>query len=103
MLHPGTNDFVLGRIENVELFNVGQASKLGRYPIHFHMAGNVSNSYIRNCAIHHSFNRGITVHGVNQLRIQNNVLYDIIGHAIFLEDGAETQNRIEYNLVVLTK
>jgi cell migration-inducing and hyaluronan-binding protein len=31
------------------------------------------------------------------------VLYDVIGHTIFLEDGAETQNRIEYNLVVLTK
>ena len=31
---------LLGRIENIELTHVGQAFKLGRYPIHFHMAGN---------------------------------------------------------------
>jgi hypothetical protein len=50
MLAP-TEGNVVGRIENVELSNVGQASKLGRYPIHFHMAGNVRGSYIRNNVI----------------------------------------------------
>jgi hypothetical protein len=103
MLHEGTKNHVIGRFENVELFHVGQFAKLGRYPIHFHMAGNVANSYIRNCAIHQTFNRAITIHGVHQLRVQNNVIYDTLGHSIFLEDGGETQNVIEYNLIILTK
>ena len=64
MLSP-TNGKVNGKIENIELTNVGQAFKLGRYPIHFHLSGNVNGSYIRNNAIHTSFNRGITVHAVN--------------------------------------
>jgi hypothetical protein len=103
MLHEGTKNHVIGRFENVELFHVGQFAKLGRYPIHFHMAGNIADSYIRKCAIHQTFNRGITIHGVHQLRVQNNVIYDTLGHTIFLEDGGETQNVIEYNLIILTK
>ena len=90
MLHPGNENKVVGRIENVELTRVGQSSKLGRYPIHFHMAGNVADSYIKNNAIHEAFNRGITVHGVQNLLVDNNVLYGIDGHAVFLEDGIET-------------
>ena len=103
MLHPGVENSVLGRIENVELTDVGQAHKLGRYPIHFHMAGNVHGSYIKGCAIHQAFNRGITIHGVQALTVQDNVLYHVLGHTIFLEDGAETGNVIERNLVVDTR
>lgn len=104
MLHSGTqNDHVIGKIENIELFNVGQSSKLGRYPIHFHMVGNVADSYIKGCAIHQTFNRGITVHGVQQLTLFNNVVYDTLGHSIFLEDAVETGNVIEKNLVILTR
>jgi len=36
----------------MELYNVGQAFQLGRYPIHFHLIGAVHNSYIRGNAIH---------------------------------------------------
>ena len=54
------------------------------------MAGNVADSYIKNNAIHTSFNRGITVHGVQNLLVDKNVLYGIDGHAVFIEDGIET-------------
>jgi hypothetical protein len=42
MLHSPGDESVIGRIENCEFFNVGQAFKLGRYPIHFHMIGTVN-------------------------------------------------------------
>ena len=45
MLHAGGEKPVIGRIENIELTDVGQAFKLGRYPIHFHMSGNVQGSF----------------------------------------------------------
>lgn len=51
MASPG-DESVRGRIENCEFFDVGQAFKLGRYPIHFHMIGSVQQSYIKNNSIH---------------------------------------------------
>ena len=103
MLHAGGAKPVIGRIENIELTDVGQAFKLGRYPIHFHLSGNVNGSYIRNNAIHQTYNRGITIHGVHYLTIQNNVVYNSMGHSVFIEDAVETNNLIEGNLVVDTR
>ena len=34
------------------------------------------------------------------MRITHNVFYHCKGHNVFIEDGAETKNRMEYNLVV---
>lgn len=42
MLASPGNESVVGKIENCEFFDVGQAFKLGRYPLHFHMIGTVT-------------------------------------------------------------
>ena len=34
-----------------------------RYPIHWHLMGNVSGMYVRRNAIHKTFNRAVTIHG----------------------------------------
>jgi hypothetical protein len=65
MLHSPGNESLIGRIENIELTDVGQAFQLGRYPIHFHMIGTVHNSYAKNNAIHQTYNRAITLHGIH--------------------------------------
>ena len=75
----------------------------GRYPIHFHLSGDVSGSYVRGCAIHRTFNRAVTVHGVSGLVVEHNVANDIMGHAFFIEDGIETGNTIQYNLGVAVR
>ena len=67
------------------------------------MIGSVSRSYIRNCAIHHTFNRAVTVHGVKHLELSGNVAFETLGHTYFIEDGIESQNRIEGNLAVSTR
>ena len=41
MLHSPGDESCVGRIEYVEMTDVGQAFKLGRYPLHFHMIGTV--------------------------------------------------------------
>ena len=51
MIHSPGDESCIGRIENVEFYNVGQAFKLGRYPIHFHMIGTVHKSYVKNNAV----------------------------------------------------
>ena len=103
MFHKGPNDKVIGRLEYAEFTHVGQAFRLGRYPIHFHLSGNVNDSYVRGNAIHHTFNRAVTVHAVDYLLIEKNVAYNILGHAYFLEDGIEENNIIQYNLGVYVR
>ena len=100
IMHSPGDETTAARIDNIELFHVGQAFILGSYPIHFHMIGTVHSSYVRNNAIHHTFNRAVTIHGVHYLRVQNNVAYHTMGHTIFIEDAAETKNLIEGNLIV---
>ena len=103
VLHSRGDNSLIGRLSNVEVRNAGQGLKLGKYPIHFHMIGEVSWSYVRNCSIHHTFNRGIAVHGVTHLTVQYNVLFDTRGHSLFLEDGTEMYNVIEYNLNMVVR
>jgi hypothetical protein len=43
------------------------------------------------------------VHGTNNLRIENNVTYNTVGHCFFLEDGIETGNQFVKNLAIQTK
>jgi hypothetical protein len=71
--------------------------------VHFHRVGSVEGSYIKKCAIHHSFNRAVAIHAVDRLEIINNVAYDIRGMAFFTEDGVERHNIFEDNLGVLTQ
>ena len=97
------DDSIIGRLSNIETRNVGQGLKLGKYPIHFHMVGNVSKSYVKNCTVHHANNRAIAIHGVNHLTVSWNVVFDTRGHAIFIEDGTEIRNIISYNLVALVR
>ncbi|XDV34188.1 hypothetical protein PO909_004380 [Leuciscus waleckii] len=100
---PNQN-LAIGRIEYVELFNVGQAFRLGRYPIHWHLMGDVKfKSYVRGCGIHQSYNRAITIHNTHNLLVERNVIYNIMGGAFFIEDGIETGNILQYNLAIFVK
>ena len=96
----GEKDVTSARYSFVEIFRAGQKFLLGKYPIHYHMMGSVHDMYVKGCAIHHTFNRGTTIHGSHYLHLFNNVYYRTVGHTIFLEDGIEENNIIENNLVV---
>jgi hypothetical protein len=67
------------------------------------MIGNVHNSYVRGNSVHQSFNRAVTIHGSNFLRVEKNVVYNAMGHNIFIEDAVERHNQIHDNLVMMTK
>jgi cell migration-inducing and hyaluronan-binding protein len=90
-------------IEGVELNRMGQNLTLARYPIHFHLVGDAKGMYVRNNAIHDTYNRCVTVHGTNFLRVENNVTYNTVGHCFFLEDGIEHGNEFVHNLAIQTK
>ena len=90
-------------VEGVEFNRMGQNLTLARYPIHWHLVGDAKGQYIRNAAIHDTYNRCVTVHGTNNLQVENNVTYNTVGHCFFLEDGIETGNQYIRNLAIQTK
>ena len=90
-------------IEGVEIYRGGQESQLARYPFHWHLlGGDATGQYFRDNVVHDSFNRGITIHGTDNVTIDNNFFYNTIGHTVFLEDGVEENNTITNNVVALT-
>ena len=90
-------------VSGIELRRMGQHLTLARYPIHWHINGDVTGQYIKNSAIHDTFNRCVTIHGSDNLLVENNVTYNTVGHCFFMEDGIETGNQIVHNLGIQTK
>uniref|UniRef100_A0A8C9YK12 Cell migration inducing hyaluronidase 2 n=1 Tax=Sander lucioperca TaxID=283035 RepID=A0A8C9YK12_SANLU len=97
-------------LSHVELKNMGQQREKGRYPLHFHMCGDVDQrggyqepTYVDGLSIHHSFSRCLTIHTTNGLLVKNTIGYDTLGHCFFLEDGIEQRNTFYHNLGLLTR
>jgi cell surface hyaluronidase len=91
------------KLQYVEIDQGGHEEMLGRYPVHFHILGDTPGQMIRGCSITRSVNRCITVHTTNNVLIENNVCFDIKGHAFFLENGIETGNRFLGNIGMYVK
>ncbi|MBX2856822.1 MAG: cadherin-like domain-containing protein [Rhodobacteraceae bacterium] len=85
-------------ISGAEFHRMGQEGILGKYPLHWHMLGDVSGQYIENTSIHQSFNKGITIHGSQNAWLEDNTIFDTIGHTYFFEDGSEFGNVLVDNL-----
>ena len=86
MLGSGEKGMV-AHIAYTEFTHCGQPRVIGRYCIHFHMNGDVADSYVKGNAVHHSFARVITLHAIYFLRVTENVGYIVKGHNFFIEDG----------------
>ncbi len=77
-----------GRIENVCLRRRAQshgpehASRPLPDPL-AHRWGRARANISRNSSIHNTYSRCVTVHGTNNLRIENNVTYNTVGHCYF--------------------
>ena len=85
-------------VDGVQLDLMGQAGRIGRYPIHWHVAGDRTGDVLRNTSITNSNNRGVTIHGTQNLQIEGVLLHDIHGHGFFFEDGVETGNELTANI-----
>jgi len=85
-------------IDGVEFTQMGQEGVLGRYALHWHMLGDATGQYISNSSIHETYNKGITIHGTQNTWVEDNVVYDTIGHSYYFEDGSEFGNVLMNNL-----
>ena len=85
-------------VDGVQLDLMGQAGRVGRYPIHWHVAGDRTGDVLRNSSITNSNNRGVTIHGTQNLQVEGVLLHDVHGHGFFFEDGVETGNELTANI-----
>jgi len=71
--------------------------------MHWHIAGDAKGQYFENSSIHDTYSRCLTVHGTNDVLVENNVTFNSVGHCFFLEDAVEHGNQFVHNLGILTK
>ena len=92
----------------VEFFRMGQSQRVGRYPLHLHAVaegggvGYVNQTSVIGVSVHHSFNRGLNIHGGTGAEVRLSTIYKNMGHAFFVEDGSETKNVFIGNLGAMT-
>ena len=71
----------------------------GKYCLHFHQLRDCPECLFENNAVENSQQRGIIVHGTHRSTVENNVLYNVRGAGIYIEDGNEMHNTISYNVI----
>jgi hypothetical protein len=90
-----------GGISYAEFRHLGKEGLLGKYPIHFHLAGDsMRGSGVVGASIWDSHNHWITIHGTDYLLVRDCVGYRSVGHGFFLEDATEQYNVLDRNLAV---
>ena len=85
-------------ISGAELVFMGQEGNLGRYPVHAHELGDEGSFVVENNSIHHSYQKGVTVHSTDNAVVDNNVIYEVNEQGIFLEEGG-TDGLITNNVI----
>ena len=73
---------------------------IGKYCLHLHKLHDCPTCLFRNNAIEGSHQRGIIIHGTHSSTVESNVLFNVRGAGIYVEDGNEMYNHIKYNAVV---
>jgi len=90
------------QVSGVELLRMGQRGRFGRYPIHWHVAGDRNGNYLMSSSIHQSFQRAAVLHSTNYVTFDGNVAYNIKNHGfVWAEDGNEVGNTLTRNLAAL--
>ncbi|GJP83999.1 hypothetical protein CLOP_g14094 [Closterium sp. NIES-67] len=91
-------------IHGVQFQGLGKQGTLGRYPVHFHMCGDVRRSFfVRKNVILDSKQRCMVVHATSRLTLVDNVAYETRGHCFVLEEGSEARNTFIRNLGMNTR
>ena len=98
MYHKGSS----GSVSYAEFRHLGKEGVLGKYSLHFHLAGDsLRGGSVVGASIWDSMNRWVTIHGTSYVVVRDCVGYRSVGHGFFLEDGTETRNVLDHNLAVM--
>jgi len=100
--HTMYHRYSSGSVSYAEFRHLGKKDVLGRYSLHFHLAGDtMRGSSVIGASIWDSDNRWVVIHGTSYLTVRDCVGYKSTGHGFFLEDGTENYNILDHNLAAV--
>ena len=85
-------------MENVRVENCGRL-EVGEYCTHLHVLESCVECRIAGNAIVNGVSKGITVHRTHDSIVDNNVVFNIRGVGLYVEDGREMNNTFTYNAI----
>ncbi|XP_075779458.1 fibrocystin isoform X4 [Pelodiscus sinensis] len=88
------------RLEGVQFQHMGQAFKQHQSALTIAGDARMTDSYIHGCSVWDSLGRGLSLLRTSELRVDNNVFYNILGHGILLGGWLEQGNRVRHNMVI---
>ena len=88
------------KIKHARVEKCGQRGILGKYCMHFHLNGDCPACVIEGNAIEFGQQRAIVAHGVHRSLITFNVINDVRGAGIYVEDGNEMYNVLSFNIII---
>lgn len=92
------------QMQGVEFYQLGQGGRMERYPVHLDRARKTpQDTFVKDCSVHDSMTRWITVHATQGVTLARNVGYKSIGHGYYLEDGPETDNKFYSNIGIFAR
>jgi hypothetical protein len=78
----------------------GQPGNIGKYCLHMHVKGQCPQCIFKGNAVEHGTQRGIVVHGTHYSTVEQNIVYDVKGAYLYIEDGNEMGNLIKENVLI---
>ncbi len=100
------------QVQGVEFYQLGQGGQIGRYPVHFHMDRRTPQAtdpaqgplnFLKDCSIHDSMTRWVTIHATQDMYLARNVGYLSIGHGFYFEDATEVNNKLYSNIGIMAR
>lgn len=88
------------RLQYTRIEKCGQRGMIGKYCVHMHLLRRCPNCLIQGNSVEYSHQRGIVIHATSLATVDHNVMNDVRGANIYIEDGNEMYNRIRYNVLV---
>ena len=86
-------------VEWARVENCGRVA-LGEYCLHWHLVGDCPDCAFRGNVVEGGVNKGITLHGTHNATVDDNVVYDVRGASIYVEDGNEVGNTLSNNCLI---
>ena len=72
----------------------------GRYCLHMHHMSHCPECVVEGNAIEHGIEKGVTVHDTHDMLVHRNVVWDLRGASIYVEDGNEINNTVSENVAL---
>lgn len=90
----------ISRIQHTRVEKCGQRGVEGKYCMHFHLMESCPECVFKGNAIEYGHQRGIIIHGTHLSKLEDNVINDIRGAGVYIEDGNEMYNNLKYNVII---